>query len=112
MGAFDCDCIENLMGRFEEERKLQNKEVTIVRMPRIYIILDCLDTVNELCRICTKYRDKFETDVVCGRYIVDGCSYLGLTSMLGHVVVIKPITDEKNDDFIMNLISIGAYTKE
>jgi hypothetical protein len=32
--------------------------------------------------------------------------------MLGHVVVIKPITDEKNDDFIMNLISIGAYTKE
>lgn len=25
MGAFDCDCIENLMGRFDEERKIETE---------------------------------------------------------------------------------------
>lgn len=80
-------------------------------MPKIYIDLFDLSTVNELCKICDKYKRLFETDILCGRYIVDGCSVLGVTSMLGHTVEIRPLAFDKDDEFIMNLISIGAYIK-
>lgn len=80
-------------------------------MSELFIDLDDLRTVNELCKICDKYRNHFETDIVCGRYIVDGCSVLGVASMLGRKVMIRPLTSGKCDDFVMKMVSIGAYIK-
>lgn len=45
---------------------------------------------NKLCEICTPYTKEFNIDIVKGRCVLDASSILGITSMLGHDVLIVP----------------------
>lgn len=62
-------------------------------MPKLSIKLD-FDNIEAICEICNKYRNKFDVDVKYGRYTVDGCSILGVASLGGKRVEVKPITDD------------------
>lgn len=78
------------------------------------IYLDTLDKTRALSRLCENYRSSFNfnTDVIKGRYVVDGCSQLALVSLIGNFVTIDPLT---NDDIVLNkferdLIAIGGHS--
>lgn len=60
--------------------------------------LDSVQSAEKLVRLCEKYRDDTEVDVICGRQTVDGRSLLGVMSLIGHFVTVKPQTD--NEDVI------------
>lgn len=60
--------------------------------------LDSVQSAERLIRLCEKYRDDTEVDVICGRQTVDGRSLLGVMSLIGHFVTVKPQTD--NEDVI------------
>ena len=60
----------------------------------IFIKLDSLETVNKFVNICTRYKEKTYVDVVYGRYTLDGCSVLGVSSLIGNIVKIIPSTDD------------------
>ena len=79
----------------------------------IFINLDSLDKVNYLTKVCEKY-DDLDTDIMYGRYIVNGRSVLGISSLLGNIVKVCPNT---NDEAIMNSIikdleEIGAWEQK
>ena len=76
---------------------------------REYLIsMDKIRTVLDLCALCEKYRSDFDTDVKCGRYTVDGASVLGMSSLLGRIVKVCPITDHIPDDFEQKVVSLGG----
>ena len=52
------------------------------------------ESAEKLIRLCEKYRDDTEIDVICGRQTVDGRSLLGVMSLIGHFVTVKPQTDD------------------
>lgn len=58
--------------------------------------IDSRESAEKLIRLCEKYRDDTEVDVTCGRQTVDGRSLLGVMSLIGHFVTVKPQTDDKN----------------
>lgn len=58
--------------------------------------LDSKESAEKLIRLCEKYRDDTEIDVICGRQTVDGRSLLGVISLIGHFVTVKPQTDDKS----------------
>lgn len=58
--------------------------------------IDSMKSAEKLIHLCEKYHDKMEVDVIHGRYIIDGCSMLGVHSLLGHTVTLEPQTDDKN----------------
>lgn len=58
--------------------------------------LDSKESAEKLIRLCEKYRDDTEVDVTCGRQTVDGRSLLGVMSLIGHFVTVKPQTDDKS----------------
>lgn len=60
--------------------------------------LNSKKSAEDLIKLCEKYRDDTEVDVICGRQTVDGCSLLGVMSLIGHFVTVKPQTD--NEDVI------------
>ena len=60
--------------------------------------IDSVQSAEKLIRLCEKYRDDTEVDVICGRQTVDGRSLLGVMSLIGHFVTVKPQTD--NEDVI------------
>lgn len=60
--------------------------------------IDSRESAEKLIRLCDKYRDDTEVDVICGRQTVDGRSLLGVMSLIGHFVTVKPQTD--NEDVI------------
>ena len=80
-----------------------------------FIKLDAMETIERLCRICTKYKDDFDIDIEYGRYTVDGCSILGVSSLMGNIVRIHPPSEDRNSntELIKNMYSelkkIGAY---
>lgn len=57
--------------------------------------LGSMESAEKLVRLCEKYRDDTEIDVICGRQTVDGRSLLGVMSLIGHFVTVKPQTDDK-----------------
>lgn len=66
--------------------------------------------VNKLCAICEAA--PFDVDIVCGKYVVDGTSAMGVASLIGRTVTVNPVTvdDERQVfDFYEKLTSIGAY---
>lgn len=63
-------------------------------MLMIFLNLDKLETAGKLTKICEKYSKYMGIDVTYGRYIIDGCSILGVTSLLGNIVKLKPRTDD------------------
>ena len=60
--------------------------------------LDSVESANKLIRLCEKCRDEMELDidVTHGRQTVDGCSLLGVTSLIGHFVTVIPIGRDKD----------------
>lgn len=60
--------------------------------------LDSVQSAERLVRLCEKYRDDMELDidVTHGRQTVDGRSLLGVISLIGHFVTVKPQTDDKS----------------
>lgn len=54
------------------------------------------DSAVKLSSICKEYTDDLVIDVKCGHYIVDGASFLGVASLIGHIVEVVPFgTDEE-----------------
>lgn len=57
-----------------------------------------LDTVNKcekLVDACIRFQHKINIDICYGRYLIDGCSILGVMSLIPHEVEIWiPKTDE------------------
>ena len=51
--------------------------------------LDSVKSVEKLTRLCEKYHDDMDIDIMHGRTVVDGCSLLGVTSLIGHFVTVK-----------------------
>lgn len=64
--------------------------------------LDSVQSAERLIRLCEKYRDEMELDidVISGRQTVDGCSLLGVTSLVGNFVSVVPVG--RNEDIIQN----------
>lgn len=77
----------------------------------IFIELKDLETVNSFCKICDRYHDKMDIDVKYGRYIIDGCSVLAVTSLTGKTVKVIPNTGDAllKEYFFKNIEEIGAY---
>lgn len=68
------------------------------------------DKVNKLCAICEAA--PFDVDIVCGKYVVDGTSAMGVASLIGRTVTVNPVAiDDQRQvfDFYEKLTSIGAY---
>lgn len=59
--------------------------------------LDSVKSAEKLVRLCEKYRDEMEldVDVIYGRQTVDGCSLLGVSSLIGNFVSINPVEKDK-----------------
>ena len=51
---------------------------------------------EKLIRLCEKYHDDMDIDIMHGRTVVDGCSLLGVTSLIGHFVTVKPNGKDEN----------------
>lgn len=79
----------------------------------VFITLDSLDKVNALTKVCEKYND-IDTDVMHGRYIVNGCSVLGVSSLLGNIVKVCPNTTDGTlmNSIIKDLEEIGAWEQK
>lgn len=58
--------------------------------------LDSGKSAMNLVRLCEKYHDEMAIDVIYGRYIIDGCSTLGVHSLIGHIVALEPQSDNKD----------------
>lgn len=56
--------------------------------------LSSVDDAGKLTRMCEKYKDQMEIDIICGRQTIDAYSILGVYSLVGHVVSIEPQTDD------------------
>ena len=79
--------------------------------------LKTIDDAKALVRVCEEYSEYFKTDIVCGHYVVDGSSLLGVCSMCPNIVDIRPILPERLDVSIMNhyhnfLKAIGQIGRE
>ena len=77
----------------------------------IFLNLETLDKANKLVKICEKYDIDF--DVLYGRYIIDGKSVLGVTSLIGHIIKIVPNTNDilLLEYIIKDLEEIGAWVQ-
>lgn len=58
--------------------------------------LDSLESAEKLVKMCQKYKGLMDIDIICGRYIIDAYSMLGVHSLIGHMVSVEPQTDNKN----------------
>lgn len=61
--------------------------------------LENLNDVNKLVNLCQKY--SCDIDVSCGRYVVDGKSVMGVSSLIGNEVnvTIHSVTTEDKIEF-------------
>lgn len=77
----------------------------------IFLKLDSLETANGLSKVCDKYKEDMDVNIIYGRQIIDGRSVLGVVSLLGNIVKVEPITYCKNtiDEFYSEIEKIGAY---
>ena len=51
--------------------------------------LNSKKSAEDLIKICEKYRDDVEVEVIHGNQTVNGCSLLGVFSLIGNFVGIK-----------------------
>lgn len=56
--------------------------------------IDTNGNAGKLVKIARKYEE--DIDVICGRYIIDAKSILGILSLMGEKVNIKIHTDDEN----------------
>lgn len=52
--------------------------------------LNSKKSAEDLIKLCEKYRDDVEVEVIHGNQTVNGCSLLGVFSLIGDFVGIKP----------------------
>lgn len=76
-----------------------------------FMKLATLESAKSLCKICEKYKDKMYVNIIHGRQVMDGTNLLGVTSLIGNIVKIEPIT---HDDILVNYFykdikEIGGY---
>ena len=58
--------------------------------------LNSMDDAETLVEFCKKYKEYGNIDISCGRYTVDGCSYLGVMSQVGNEVKVELISHDEN----------------
>lgn len=58
--------------------------------------LDSKESAEKLIRLCEKYHEKTEVDIIYGRQTVDGRSLLGVMSLAGNFVTVDPQTNDKS----------------
>jgi len=77
----------------------------------LFLELKTLDDANNLCKICDRYKNKMNVDVAYGRYIIDGCSILAVSSMIGKIVKICPVSEDNLlvSYFAKDIKSMGGY---
>lgn len=80
----------------------------------IYIELNNFETVDELCKVCEKYKNDFDVNAVYGSYMVDARSIVGVATLLDKTVRIVPILDDDVllNKFYLDIEKIGAYIME
>ena len=78
----------------------------------VLINLDSLDVVTQLTRVCEKY--EIDIDIVYGRYVVNGKSVLGVSSLIGNIVKVEPNTDDSLllEYLTRDLKEIGAWVEK
>lgn len=76
----------------------------------VFLNLDSLDKVTKLVKVCEKY-DSIDFDVIHGRYVINGKSVLGVSSLIGNIVKIEPNTTDSllTTYVIKELEEIGAW---
>lgn len=80
----------------------------------LFLKLNALDDVNKLCNICNKYKDKMDVDIKYGRYIVDGCSVLAVSSLIGKLLKVCPVKNNDNlllSYFTKDIKELGGFEK-
>ena len=60
--------------------------------------LNSKKSAEDLIKLCEKYRDDVEVEVIHGNQTVNGCSLLGVTSLIGKFVSVVPVG--RNEDAI------------
>nr|WP_270249216.1 hypothetical protein [Coprococcus catus] len=77
----------------------------------IMINLDCLETASKLVSMCEKYKDQMDMDVIYGRYVIDACSILAVTSLVGNIVKIQANCNDNSlaQSLKNDIISIGGW---
>lgn len=60
--------------------------------------LNSKKSAEDLIKLCEKYRDDVEVEVIHGNQTVNGCSLLGVFSLIGNFVGIKP--DSRDEDAV------------
>lgn len=60
--------------------------------------LDSVQSAERLIRLCEKYRDDMglDIDIIHGRQTVDGCSLLGVSSLIGKFVSVVPVGKDED----------------
>lgn len=58
--------------------------------------LNSRSAAEKLIRLCESYKDVMSVDVVCGRQILDGCSMLGVVSLIGNFVTVIPNSSDES----------------
>ena len=58
--------------------------------------LNSKKSAEDLIKLCEKYRDDVEVEVIHGNQTVNGCSLLGVFSLIGNFVGIKADSRDKN----------------
>ena len=58
--------------------------------------LDSLESAKQLINFCDRFKGQMEIDVLCGRQVIDGFSALGIYSLVGKIVTVQPLTNDKN----------------
>jgi hypothetical protein len=53
-----------------------------------------MENAEKVVDICRNYKRLCEIDISYGRQVVDGCSVLGVMSLVGHTVTLTPLTDD------------------
>ena len=57
--------------------------------------LNSKESAESLIRLCEKYHDSMEVDIIHGRQTVDGCSLMGVISLLGNFVTVYPHSEDR-----------------
>ena len=58
--------------------------------------LNSKKSAEDLIKLCEKYRDDVEVEVIHGNQTVNGCSLLGVFSLIGNFVGIKADSRDEN----------------
>lgn len=66
------------------------------------VYISTLDDADTFSKLCEKYKPSLVIDVHKGRYMVDGCSILGVISFSGYWVQVDAISRAEHGDWIVS----------